>query len=337
MKSHLVSINDMAKTLGVSASTVSRALKNHPDISLETRQMIQKYAKEVSYRPNILASGLRQKSSRTIGLIIPEIAHHFFSSAISGIEELAYAGDYRVMICQSNENEEREAINLMALLDHRVDGILVSMGKNTLDTSHFKKVSEQGVPIVFFDRICEELATDRVVANDYEGSRALVSHLIKQEHHRILHLAAPSHMLVGKERLRGYRQALHEHGIEFNEHLILPCDTAYQVLKLQDDILQLTNRIDAIFAVNDFTAIAALQLLRSNGIQVPQRIAIAGFGDDPIASIVSPTLTTVEQKGYEIGKESVQLLIQRIENPDKEIHPRTRVFECTIKIRESSQ
>lgn len=335
MKSHLVSISDIAHELGISPSTVSRALKDHPSISRATRQRVIEAAEKFGYRPNILAMSLRRKSSKTIGLIIPEIAHHFFSSVISGIEELAYASGYRVMICQSNEDQKREEINLTALLDHRVDGILVSVSKSTTNSSHFKKVIDQGIPVVFFDRISEELATDRIVTNDYEGARAVTMHLIDSGRRKILHLAAPRHMLVGKERLRGYQQALYEKHIERLDEFVLQCDTREQVKSMQDTILQFAPRIDAIFAVNDFTAIAAMQLLQRNGYKVPADIAVAGFGDDPIASIVSPTLTTVEQKGYEMGKESVQLLIQRIENPDSEIPPRTRIFESTLKIRES--
>jgi DNA-binding LacI/PurR family transcriptional regulator len=335
MKLHQVSINDIARDLGINPSTVSRALRDHPSISLKTKRKVMEMAERYNYRPNILAMGLRKRSTKTIGLIIPEIAHHFFSSVISGIEELAYASGYRVMICQSNEDQSREALNLMALLDHRVDGVLVSVSKNTLDFDHFKKVMEQGVPIIFFDRISEELATDRVITNDYEGARMVTAHLIERGCRNILHLAAPKYLLVGKERLRGYRQALYEKQIEFREELILQCDNSQQVSEMQHEILKLAPGIDGVFAVNDFTAIAAMQLLQRHGYTVPDNIAIAGFGDDPIASIVCPPLTTVEQKGYEIGNESVRLLIQRIENPDTEFPPRTRVFESTLKIRES--
>jgi DNA-binding LacI/PurR family transcriptional regulator len=335
MKSHLISISDIARNLGISASTVSRALKDSPSISARTKGRVMEMAQQSGYRPNILAMSLRKQSSKTIGLIIPEIAHHFFSSVISGIEELAYASGYRVMICQSNEDQSREELNLTALLDHRVDGVLVSVSKNTLGFDHFRKVLEQGVPLVFFDRISQELATDRVVTNDYEGARAITSHLIEKGRRNIVHLAAPRYLLVGRERLRGYDQALYENNIERQSDFVLQCDNREQVLALQDEILKLAPRIDAIFAVNDFTAIAAMQLLQANGYKVPADIAIAGFGDDPIASIVTPKLTTVEQKGYEMGKESVQLLIQRIENPDKEFQPRTRVFESTVKVRES--
>ena len=335
MKPHLVSISDIARELGVSPSTVSRALKDHPGISSQTKMKVLEMARRYDYRPNILAMSLRRRSTMTIGLIIPEIAHHFFSSVISGIEELAYSSGYRVMICQSNEDPEREKDNLQALLDHRVDGILVSVSKHTSNFDHFKKAIENGTPVVFYDRISDELATDRVITNDYEGARLATTHLIETGRRKILHLAAPGHMLVGKERLRGYQQALYEHNIERSESLILQCDTGKQVKELKDEILQKAREIDAIFAVNDFTAIAAMQLLQENGFMIPDDIAVAGFGDDPIATVVRPKLTTVEQKGFEMGRESLQLLIHRIERPDDKIKPRIRVFESSLKVRDS--
>ncbi len=336
MKSHPVSINDLARELGINPSTVSRALKDHPAISRTTKYRVLEAAQRYNYRPNILALSLKNQSSKTIGLITPEIAHHFFSTVISGIEEFAYARGYRVMICQSNEDPEREEANLQALLDHRVDGILVSVSKHTVDFNPFRKVMDMGIPLVFYDRISDELPTDRIITDDYEAARRITSHLIEKGRSKILHLAAPEHMAVGKERLRGYLQAHYEHKITRNHDWIFQCDTAAQVAASKDEILMRAPFIDAIFAVNDFTAIAAMQLLQENGFRVPQQIAVAGFGDDPIASIVSPTLTTVEQKGSDMGRECAEMLIRRIENPEENIPPQTRVFDTVLKVRASS-
>lgn len=336
MKQHLVSISDIARELGVSPSTVSRALKDHPGISSGTKSRVREMARKHNYRHNALASSLRKRTTKTIGLIIPEIAHHFFSSVISGIEELAYSNGYRVMICQSNENTERELDCLYALLDHRVDGILISVSKHTVNFDVFKNIVDSGIPIVFYDRISDELATDRVITDDYQGARLVTAHLISKGRNKILHLAAPKNMPVGKERLRGYQQALREHGIQQRDDLIIQCDTASQVSLLRDDIMRIAPEIDAVFAVNDFTAIATMQLLKRNGYKIPENVAIAGFGDDPIASIVSPMLTTVEQKGYEMGVESMKLLIQRIENGSLEMQPRIKIFESILKVREST-
>ncbi len=337
MKTRPISINDIARQLKVSASTVSRALNDNPEISLKTKKKVIAYAKKVGYRPNILALSLKSKRTYTIGLIIPEITHHFFSSVISGVEEMAYGNGYRVMICQSSEDKSREELNIQALLDHRVDGILVSVSKNTYNVDHFSRAFENNIPVVFYDRISDDMATDRVITDDYEGSRSAVKHLIERGYHNILHLAAPGHLLIGKERHRGYIQALNEHNIPYNKNRVLFCDTSLKVRKNRDHILKLIrNGVDGIFTANDSTATAVMQLLQAEGYNIPADVAIAGFGDDPIAIIVNPALTTVEQKGYAMGKESVNLLIERIENPDEIIPPRVKVFESKLKIRAST-
>jgi DNA-binding LacI/PurR family transcriptional regulator len=336
MKLNITSINDIAKALGVSASTVSRALKDHPDISESTRKKVQEFARNANYRPNALALGLKQQRSYTLGIIIPEIVHHFFSSIIGGIEDLAYGKGYRLMICQSNEEYERERINLQALLDHRVDGILVSMSKNTFQFGHFEAVIEQGIPLVFFDRVCKHIETDRVVTDDYQGAHLITTHLIRNGHRRILHLAAPQHLAIGRARLQGYLDAITDHNIGFDPELVMQCDTPAQVMAFRDQILGLAPRIDGVFAVNDFSAIALMQLLQENGYQVPENISVAGFGDDPIALIARPKLTTVEQKGYEMGREAVRMLLERLENPDSEKGFQTKTFSATLKLRESA-
>ncbi len=336
MKTNLYSIADIAKDLGVSVSTVSRALKNHPDISKDTCEKVQAYAKSVNYRPNALALSLKQQRSNTIGLLIPEIQHHFFSSVISGIEEFAYANEFRVMICQSNEDFDREVINTQALLDHRVDGILVSIGKNTYSFDHFQNLIEHGLPVVFFDRVCEELNTDRLLTDDAGGANSITSYMLQTGRRKILHLAAPQHLHIGKERCRGYCEALHQHGVPVEEELILQCDTPDEANRLKDHILSLMPVVDAIFAVNDFTAIAVMQMLQQNGYLVPVQKAVAGFGDDPIASIVQPTLTTVQQKGFEMGIEAAQVLINRIKKPDEDLQTTVRVFPTSLKIRNST-
>lgn len=336
MKSHPASITDIAKALGISASTVSRALRDHPDINADTRQRVQEFARKVNYRPNALALGLKHQRSFTLGIIIPEIIHHFFSSVISGIEEIAYSKGYRVMICQSNEDFNREVINLQALIDHRVDGLLVSHSKTTTNFQHFFEAAEIKLPIVFIDRIVKEIKTDRVITDDFEGGRVATIHLIERGCKNILHLAAPSQLIVGGERYRGYAEALKEYGITAKNELILQCDTPADVLAQKKKILELAPKIDGIFAVNDFTAIAAMKIIQEAGYKVPGQIAVVGFGDDPIASIVNPGLTTVEQKGFEMGMQAVKMLIDQIEHPPKESAPKTVIFPVKIKIRESS-
>jgi DNA-binding LacI/PurR family transcriptional regulator len=338
MKSNLITLKDIARILELSPSTVSRALKDHPDINEETKRLVKTFAGKVNYRPNALALSLRKQKTNTIGLIIPEIVHHFFSSVISGIEDLAYGEGYNVMICQSNENYQREVIDTQALIDHRVDGILVSVSKTTRDFSHLKDAYENGIPMVFFDRICEELDTDRVITNDSLGAQIATSHLIERGCRNILHLAAPQHLIIGRQRKEGYLQALKEHNIVVDEALIVKCDTREYVFSLQQHLIKLIKEknITGIFAVNDSTAIAIMQVLQSVGYKIPEDIKVIGFGDGPNAEIAYPPLSTVEQKGYETGREAMQLLLQRLENPDIEINHSTKVLTPTLKQRQST-
>ncbi|MGE5383420.1 MAG: LacI family DNA-binding transcriptional regulator [Omnitrophica WOR_2 bacterium] len=336
MKSILISINDIARALGISPSTVSRALKDHPDISTETKKLVKEYAEKVNYRPNALALSLKTHRSNTLGLIIPEIVHHFFSSVISGIEEVAYAKGYRLIICQSNENYEREVMNTQLLLDNRVDGILISMSKNTYKYGHFRDLIDCGIPIVFLDRVCSEVETDRVVTDDFEGAMLATNHLIERGRRKILHLASPQHLQIGKLRTEGYRKALADHGLEQNDDLILQCDTRNELYELKNRFLEIAQHIDGIFAVNDFTAIAAIQLLQESNYKIPDDIAVTGFGNDPIASIVNPSLTTVDQSGFEMGRQAVEILIKRLENPTTFIDFQTKTIPVFLAKRSST-
>ncbi len=331
-----LTIKDIARNLGVSISTVSRALKDHPDISTETKQLIKAYAEQVNYRPNVLALSLRRQKTNTIGLIIPAIVHHFFSSVISGIEDLAYKEGYNLIICQSNENQHREAINLQTLMDHRVDGILISLSKTTQVFDHFREAIDNGIPLVFFDRVCEELESDKVITDDFEGGRIATNHLISRGCKNIIHLAAPQQLMIGKNRRNGYCEALKSNGLEIREDRILKCDTPEEVQTLRNHILDLAHDIDGIFAVNDSTAIAAIQILQKNDYRIPEDIAVIGYGDGPNATIIRPELTTVIQKGYEMGRESIKLLLQRLNNPAADIQYQTKSFKPTLKIRQSA-
>lgn len=336
MKSAKASLKDIAEALNVSVSTVSRALKNHPDINDDTCKRVQEYARKVHYRPNILALGLKHQRSMTIGVVVPEIVHHFFSSIISGIEDLAYGEGYRVMICQSNEDYLREVMNVQALMDHRVDGMLVSISKSTLDHQHFVDLANQGVPLVFMDRACNDLVSDKVLTNDYEGARMVVRHLLKRGCRNILHLAGPQHLCVGRERQEGYIQALNDYGLTYREDFVIRCDTPSKVESRKNKILGKAENIDGIFCVNDFTAAAVMRLLQDNGYDVPGQVAVVGFGDDPLASMVRPRLTTVEQRGYDMGKTAARMLLNRLSGDAiDDDTPKTKVFPAFLKVRES--
>lgn len=337
IKPHQITIKDIAKTLGISASTVSRALKDHPDISVETKRQVQQLAASVNYRPNALALGLRKSKTNTIGLIIPEIVHHFFSSVISGIDDIAYSTGYNTMICQTNESEERERINIQAMLDSRIDGFLISISKNTHTHDHLKRLQEDGIPMVFFDRVCEDLPSHRVITDDFEGARIATRHLIDVGCRRIAHLTGAESLVISRQRKDGYLTALRENGIKVENELIIEADSRQAVYDNIDKIITIAPEIDGIFAINDTTAIAAIQVLQKNGYRVPEDIAVIGFGDGPMSDIVSPTLSTVEQKGYEMGAEAMRMLIQQIENGIAEVDYETRVFTPILRPRESTR
>ncbi len=336
MALHQVTIKDIAKMLGISASTVSRALKDHPDISPKTKMMVQAFAEKVNYRPNALALNLRRSKTNTIGIIIPEIVHHFFSSVIAGIDKMAYASGYNVMICQSNEDYHREVIDAQALLDNRVDGVLMSLSKTTFQYDHIRNLINHGIPVVFFDRAPQEIDTDKVLIDDFLGAKIATHHLISIGRKKILHLAGPPHLSIGQRRKDGYINALEENGIPFNPKYVIKCDTREDVYANAAKILQLANEIDGIFAVNDSTAIAAMQVLLKNDIRIPEHISVIGFGDGPNATITYPPLSTVEQKGTEIGKEAIQLLIKQIENEETTYIPTTKIITPVLRIREST-
>lgn len=336
LKSNQLTIKDIARKLGVSVSTVSRALKDHPDISDETKKLIKAFAEQVNYRPNALALSLRRQKTNTIGLIIPEIVHHFFSSVISGMEDLAYKEGYNIIICQSNDNQHREAIALQTLIDHRVDGILVSLSKSTQVFDHFIDAIDSGIPLVFFDRAAESIGADQVITDDFEGGLLATSHLINRGCKNIIHLAAPQHLLIGKNRREGFVKAHENAGLPVREDRILKCDTREEVLTMKHHILDLAPQIDGIFAVNDSTAIAVIQVLKENGFRIPQDIAVIGFGDGPNATVIEPALTTIEQKGYDMGLEAVRLLLQRLNNPAAGFSYQTRIFKPTLTIRNSA-
>lgn len=332
-----ITIKDIARMLGISVSTVSRALKDHPDISQETKDKVNEVAKKMNYRPNALALGLKSNRSNTIGVIIPEVVHFFFSSVMSGIEDLAYEAGFNVMLCQTNEMYEREVMVTQALLDHHVDGVLISVAKSTVKFDHLTRFNNNKTPVVFFDRICPYISADSVTVDDLKGAYLATSHLISTGCKNIVHLAAPENLLIGKLRKDGYVQALQENNIYADPSHIYLCDTPDKVQGKFERMMQKHPKPDGIFAVNDSTAIAMIQTLQKAGIRVPEDIAVCGFGDGPLATIICPALTTIEQNGYEIGFEATRFLLERITNTYKSPSFRKKVLNPELKIRESTR
>ena len=336
MKSSQVTIKDIAKILGISPSTVSRALKDHPDISQATKQQVNKLAVDLNYKPNPIALSLRNQKSNVIGVVIPEIVHFFFSSVISGIEKVANEHGYSVMFSQSSENYVKEVEVCETFRNSIIDGLLVSLSKETEQYDHFRKLEEDGIPIVFFDRMIEEFPSDRVVINDYEGAYQATEHLIVEGRRRIVHFAGPQNRLIARNRLKGYLQAHKNNGVVIDENLIIPCDDFSKALVETQKIIDRKLKFDAIFTVNDFTAAGAIKVLKDNKIEIPKDISVVGFGNDYISEMIDPPLTTVSQPGFAMGEKAMSMLISRI-NQTKPSEYKTEVLQTQLVIRKSSK
>ena len=336
MKSHPVTIKDIARELGVSPSTVSRALKDHPDISEETRRHVKELADRMKYKPNAIALSLKNRRSNVVGVIIPQIVHYFFSSVISGIEEVAGKYGYSVMIAQSNELFDKEVEAMAALADGRIDGLLISISKETVKYEHLRQFKEEGIEIVFFDRVPDDFKSDSVVIDDFQGALKAVQHLIDGGHKRILHLAGPQTRLIGRKRLKGYLQALENNRIPFDEKLVVPCDSFDAALNMMPELVSSGLQFDAVFTVNDFTAAGVIQALKKLGKHVPEDMAVVGYGDDDIAKMIDPTLTTVRQPGKEMGARAMELLHKRLSSLEESNDIISEVLQAELVQRNSS-
>jgi LacI family transcriptional regulator len=331
-------IHDIAKKLSISASTVSRALKDNPVISEATRITVKRMADEMGYRPNILAANLRTKRTNTIGVIVPLINRHFFSSVISGVEDIAYSQGFAVTISQSNDNLEKECKIAQTLFANRVDGVILSIGMETNSFDHLKLFSERKIPIVFFDRVVDEIKAHKIVVDDYGGGYRATQHLINQGATRIAHIGGPLHLKIYENRQKGYCDALKEAGLNINESLIINNSLSREegttaIKKLMQNL----ERPDAVFCANDTTALSVIIFLKENGLNVPEDVAIVGFSNEPFSEMVTPSISTVKQPGFLMGQKAAQLIIQQIlfdhENPVF----KTIVMPTELIIRDSSR
>ncbi len=332
-----ITLKDLAKILGVSPSTISRSLNNHPDISEETKAMVLDMAKKLNYQPNVTAQKLRSQKTKTIGVIIPDIVHFFFSTVVSGIEEAADAEGYRIMFCRSAESIEKEKYYTQSLLSHRVDGLLVSMSKETDHYEHFMHVIEKKVPIVFFDRKMKGLDITNVVVDDYKGAKKAVQHLIDQGCKKIAHIMSPQLLSIGIDRLRGYKDALKENNLSVHKNYIIKDyggtkEGGYHAAKV---LMKLPDPPDAIFACNDMVAFGVLQTLKEMNIKIPQDVALVGFSDWQMAELTEPSLTSVSQPGFLMGKVATQKLIEEMKAKEDYTHE-TIILPTKLTVRKSS-
>jgi LacI family transcriptional regulator len=320
MANQPITIKDIARALNVAPSTVSRALKDNPDISKEMRKLVQGYAREHNYKPNSFAINLRASTSNTIGVIVPQLVHHFFSCVLSGIETAASRAGYNLLVAQSNESYQQEVKIVQSFLSARVCGVIASLAKETSLYDHYRELLATNIPVVFYDRICTELPTERVVVDDYAGSFAAVEYMLQTGCRRIFFYSAAPHLEITKNRRNGYLDAMKKYRVPVDDHMILLCDTRERAIAITPDILERPDRPDGFFAINDETAAGILYACKLMGMKVPEEVSICGFTDGAIARNTDPKLTTVEQRGEEVGRSAFDILSNKLEGGEKVRH-----------------
>lgn len=330
-------IKDIANVLGITPSAVSKALNNHPRISVKTKADVIQVAKNLNYQPNHLASALRKGKSNLVGLVIPRANSHFFSAVLQSIEDVLNSKGYNVIISQSNESYKKECESIDALLFTQVDGIIASLANETLNFSHYEKIKAKGIPLVLFDRGENDLDVDYIGIDDYKSSHLVVDHLVEQGCKRIAHIAGFRHTRIYKNRIIGYMDALENHHLPIEKELILEGDLSIEDgRKKMQALLNLTNRPDAVYAAGDFAALGALQVLKEHKIKVPDEIALVGFSNEPFTSFVTPSISTVNQHSEQIGKLAAEAFLYRIENPNEKVSLKKMILNAELVVRESS-
>jgi LacI family transcriptional regulator len=344
-----ITLKQIARELDVSISTVSKALKDSLEISQDTREKVQAFAKLYNYRPNNIALSLKNRKTKNIGVIIPEIVHYFFSKAINGVELVANKRGYNVIIGLSNESFDKEVINMEMLANGSIDGFIISIAKETLsvqDYHHFKETINQGMPIVMFDRVIDEIECDKVIVDDVNGAKLAVNKLVSNGCKTIAIVSTRDYISVGRLRTQGYLEALEENDIKPNPNLILKVDDKFvtddylNILEAEITQLLVKNKtIDGILAVNEIYALTAIKAARKLGKKIPDDIQVIGFTDGVLSRHATPSLTTVRQHGQAMGEKAAELLIDKLENENEDLEEeyKTIVIETDLVERESTK
>jgi LacI family transcriptional regulator len=331
-----VTIKDIAKLLNVSASTVSRALKGSPEIGKETQELVKETARRLNYQPNKAALSLLHARTRTIGVIVPNLGYSFFSLALQGIEEEALQRGYTVIASQSLESVEKEIRNVIDMKRSGVDGVLISLAQYSSQLNHLLDLQSQ-MPVVMFDRVSDNINCSKIFVNNIAGAFSAVEHLIKSGCKRIAYLAGPRELLISNRRRDGYNMALYRHKKKVDESLVVHSEFDHEhAKKATIKLLKGKNPPDAIFGVSDRMAIGAMAAAKKLNLRIPEDIAIVGFNDEPIASLLSPTLSSVRQPAFDMGRMSAKLLIDQIESKG-DMKPVIKSYMTKLIIRESSR
>jgi len=312
-----VTIKDIARELNTNYSTVSRALNNHPRISEETKSAVKLKAKQMGYKPNLLAQQLKSGRSKTIGLIVPRINRVFFSNVIDGIESVAKKNGYNVLICQSYESAEEEYRNIQTLLSNNIAGLIISFTRETYTSEALSSVQKHDIPLVLFDRTLNDSTVNKVINDNYYGAYQLTAHLLQQGYKKIVHFSGPLHLVSYKERLEGYMDALQDHHIEIDYNLIIEnVLTREKGFETAKELRESGLAFDAIFSASDFSALGAMLYLKETGKKVPDEVAISGFANEPFTELLG--ITSIEQFSKNIGEKSAELLLKQIKTSSTE-------------------
>ena len=310
---HQTTIKDIARELNISKSTVSRVLTSNPNVNEETKKKVLELAQKLDYQKNIFAHSLVTHKTNTIGIIVPEFMSSYFPKVIIGVQNVASKAGYNTIIAQSNENFETEVANAKVMMANQVEGLIVSVTKETKTFDHLMAFQRKEIPIVFFNRICEDMLVPKVVVDDYDGSFRAVEHLILTGKKRIAHLAGPDNLSISRRRLNGYLAALRKYDIKVDDDIIIPYDLQIDKVKtIINNLLDLPNPPNGLFAINDPTAVEAIQVIKARGLKIPEDIAIVGFSNDQISGLIEPSLTTISQPVQKIGETAAELILQLI-------------------------
>jgi LacI family transcriptional regulator len=332
-----VTIYDIAREMGVSSATVSRSLKDHPSISDKVKKKIQEKAEAMGYRTNTFASNLRTKKTYTLGVIVPRLDSNFMSTVLAGIEKIASENGYNLIISQSFESQKKEVANAITLYNSRVDGLVVSLAADTTDMNHFTRYIDKKIPLLFFDRVCDNLDCMNLIIDNYKMGYEVTRHLLEQGCRKIMHITGNQNRNVYFDRLRGYKKALEEYQLPFNPEMVIETNLSINDgINIAHEIVKSENRPDGIFIANDACASGCMAILKSNGINIPNDIAIAGFNNDPISQLVEPKLTTVNYPGHEMGEMVAKLMIDHLNGTSNMLLTNQIILRSELLIREST-
>ena len=333
-----ITLKDIARELEVSISTVSKALKNSEEISRDTKEKVQAFAKLYNYKPNNIAISLKNKRTKNIGVVIPAIVHHFFTTVIRGIEKYANAKGYNVIVCLSEESFDREVINMEMLANGSIDGFIMSLSSETQqkgDYNHLKEVTEQGIPLVLVDRVTNEVDCDKVIIDDELGAYLATKNLINQGRKKIALITTDDYLSVSKARTEGYKKALLESGMQVDPNQILKLSSMEMDEKRIETFFS-KKKVDAVLCVNEIFTVFSMRLVQKKGLRIPDDISFIGFTDGLLSKYANPSLTVIAQHGEKMGEVAAQMLIDKVENENEEENYQTRILEPTLVVRNST-